>query len=1024
MFIESLESRTLLSNGTTVLGADGPPTRYDTAVALQVAAHSTLLIPGPARDLVFDNSRNQLLKIEPDRIDRYDPSNGHLLDSIVLGKSLTAADITPDGKFLYVTDDTSKDVYKIDLDTTDHILIHVTDYLEMGAPADIAIAGGKAVVSQRAGGFSGFGDFMVQIDLATDQVSRLQYQYGNLTLWNYGLLGRSADYSTAAIVSTSDEYLFDGNLAQGHDLVKFGDVMSVAVSRNGDLHSVSTAAGSRVLNRQFHFVRGYGSYTAMAFDPQRDLLYVADPFIDRIDAMDTHTWNGVFSMPVGEDLVNGPNKTTVAPDGTLFLTTPSGVRVYHTSSSEGTYKFPTTFTANVSSTFDGQAPSGTVSFTDALSGQDLGQAQLQNGVAKLTLDTLRPGSYSVFARYAGDDVFSTADSAAAELTIDPAPTSVKIRGKTADSLQLDLDSIAGAPAGGTITLLEGDNVVSTTDVGSSTMILPIPLSPGFYNLTARYSGFDYFAPASSTPLSWIVHQPTTITLEATPQIVTHGEFIRATATIDSGAFSASGGCEFYINGVFAGVYPVEDGKCLNTIANYDAGEFNLTVKFLGTNFFLPSTSNAVSLTINKAAVSMDMSPITTFNVHYGDLVHFHVNITTALEGEPSGYLDLKEGDNVIWTANVYRGVADFDWPAVLGSHSLMAIYRGDVNFVGSATGPIPIAVAPANASVKLKLSDEWAIKGRPVTLAATVSTSSVLAPLSEGQVTFKDKKRILGTVPVTNGQAMLETTDLAAGTRSITATLSGANLQSSASKPASITVVSGSTVDLMIVYTPKARNSAGGQDEINSLITDAVANSNTALLNSRIPLVLNLVYSSQVDYKESGKLHTDIDRLTRPRDGWMDGVQALRNNYGADLVSLFVSDGDLGGAGWELRDLHDKTNPNFAFSVVLASQAAAPYYALAHELGHNLGATHDAEHREGKGATSFSNGWRFRGKDGKLYHDIMSYDPGKTIPYFSNPRIKFQGVPTGNPRTADAARTITLTAPYVAAYRRPGRVLS
>ena len=117
MLIESLESRTLLSDAATLLSADEPLPAHDTTVALQVAARSTLLIPGPARDLVFDNTRNQLLKVESDGIDRYDPSTGHLLDSIFLGNSLTAADITPDGKYLYVTDDTSKNVYKINLDT-------------------------------------------------------------------------------------------------------------------------------------------------------------------------------------------------------------------------------------------------------------------------------------------------------------------------------------------------------------------------------------------------------------------------------------------------------------------------------------------------------------------------------------------------------------------------------------------------------------------------------------------------------------------------------------------------------------------------------------------------------------------------------------------------------------------------------------------------------------------------------------------------------------------------------------------
>src|SRR5213075_1831061 len=128
-------------------------------------------------------------------------------------------------------------IYKIDLDTNAFTLIHVTNYLSMGVPADIAITGGKAVVSLKADSL----DYLLQIDLATDQVSRVEYQYGGLTLWSFGLLGRSADYSTTAMVSSKDEYLFDGTLARGHDLVDFGDVMSVAVNRNGDLHAVSSA---------------------------------------------------------------------------------------------------------------------------------------------------------------------------------------------------------------------------------------------------------------------------------------------------------------------------------------------------------------------------------------------------------------------------------------------------------------------------------------------------------------------------------------------------------------------------------------------------------------------------------------------------------------------------------------------------------------------------------------------------------------------------------------------------------------
>jgi hypothetical protein len=192
---------------------------------------------------------------------------------------------------------------------------------------------------------------------------------------------------------------------------------------------------------------------------------------------------------------------------------------------------------------------------------------------------------------------------------------------------------------------------------------------------------------------------------------------------------------------------------------------------------------------------------------------------------------------------------------------------------------------------------------------------------------------------------------------------------------------------------------------------------NLAFWNSRIPLLVRLVYTNIIDYSESGLLHTDLRRLQRPRDGFMDDVQRLRDSYRADLVSLFESDGDLGGVGFQLRDLKDRNNVNFGYSIVLARQAAGPTFSLAHELGHNLGATHDVQHREGAGVTKYSNGWRFGGNDGTLYHDIMSYDPGETLPYFSNPRIKYKGAALGNVKSADASRTITLTAPIVARYR-------
>src|SRR5215208_6710583 len=134
-FIEPLESRTLLS--------------ADVNVALQMTTPTSVLLPGEQpRDLVYDASRHQLLAVLHDRIRRYDGNTGSVLGSIKLGSDLHAADITPDGKYLYVTDLHNPAVYKIDLDTSTYTSIQVPLDSAQARPGDIAIC--TSALSQNA----------------------------------------------------------------------------------------------------------------------------------------------------------------------------------------------------------------------------------------------------------------------------------------------------------------------------------------------------------------------------------------------------------------------------------------------------------------------------------------------------------------------------------------------------------------------------------------------------------------------------------------------------------------------------------------------------------------------------------------------------------------------------------------------------------------------------------------------------------------------------------------------------------
>src|SRR6185369_10414286 len=87
---------------------------------------------------------------------------------------------------------------------------------------------------------------------------------------------------------------------------------------------------------------------------------------------------------------------------------------------------------------------------------------------------------------------------------------------------------------------------------------------------------------------------------------------------------------------------------------------------------------------------------------------------------------------------------------------------------------------------------------------------------------------------------------------------------------------------------------------------------------------------------------------------------------------------------------------------------------LAHELGHNFGCMHDLAHAGGTGVFPYSYGWYFTAS-GTTYGDIMSY-VGKTIPFFSNPKVSYLGVATGN-SNANNADTISNTAVTIAGFR-------
>jgi peptidyl-Asp metalloendopeptidase len=222
-------------------------------------------------------------------------------------------------------------------------------------------------------------------------------------------------------------------------------------------------------------------------------------------------------------------------------------------------------------------------------------------------------------------------------------------------------------------------------------------------------------------------------------------------------------------------------------------------------------------------------------------------------------------------------------------------------------------------------------------------------------------------------------------------------------------------IDIMVVYTTAARNGAGGTNGMNSLINLAFTESNDAYANSDVTQRLNKAHSYELaGYNETGNFSTELSRLRAKNDGYMDDVHANRDQYAADCVAMIVNGSQYCGIAYLMSNLSAGFQSN-AFSVT-ARVCATGYYSFGHELGHNMGSTHDRANGSG-GCFNYSFGWR---TSNNQFRTIMAYSPGTRIKYFSNPNKKRNGMPLGKANTDENYRSLNNTAQVVSDWRQGG----
>lgn len=228
---------------------------------------------------------------------------------------------------------------------------------------------------------------------------------------------------------------------------------------------------------------------------------------------------------------------------------------------------------------------------------------------------------------------------------------------------------------------------------------------------------------------------------------------------------------------------------------------------------------------------------------------------------------------------------------------------------------------------------------------------------------------------------------------------------------------SGDRIDVLVVYTPATKNILGGSAAAEALAQASIDSTNTAYINSKIRQRVRLVHSAEYNYTETSSASADLSALRNNA-----AIQALRNTHNADLVAMIGEIQGACGIGYLMGAVSTGSQNNgFTFT---GRTCAVGNLSFAHELGHNMGSTHNPENGS---SASFPYGYGHYVNGS--YRTVMSYaDPctqGCTRrPYFSNPSISFNGFATGIDNQRDNARSIENTADFIANYRYSGKSIT
>ena len=271
---------------------------------------------------------------------------------------------------------------------------------------------------------------------------------------------------------------------------------------------------------------------------------------------------------------------------------------------------------------------------------------------------------------------------------------------------------------------------------------------------------------------------TTISTSGTPSVL--GQQVSFTATVtptQSSSLTLTGNVTFNDGSTLLGTVALSSGTAIFNTAGLAVGTHAVTASYGGDNNFGPSTSSALSQTVNQATTTTTLSASAN-PANLGQMVTFTATVTVVAPGAgtPTGTVTFRDGETALGTVIVNpAGNATFSTLSLaVGSHSITAAYGGDANFAGSSSSSVSQVISQPATSTTLAVSPNPANLGQTVTFTATVTVVAPGVGTQTGTITFLDGSTILGIgVLSPAGTATLSTSSLVVGNHTVTASYGG-----------------------------------------------------------------------------------------------------------------------------------------------------------------------------------------------------------------------------------------------------------